>query len=163
MRPAVRGQTNRYNGKIKLGRGFTLRELREAGIKGVEYARSLGIAVDLRRKDTNNETLKLNAGRVKDYISRMILYPRAKGQYEKKPIVAEAKEEVLAGPDAKVQNTNKHVIPLPKPEVGYSWTNITKEMKETNAFKTLRTELKTSKGFYKRLEEAKKKAASGKK
>jgi large subunit ribosomal protein L13e len=163
LRPAVRGQTNRYNGKIKLGRGFTLRELREAGIKGVEYARSLGIAVDLRRKDTSNETLKLNSGRVKDYISRMILYPRSKGQYEKKPVVAEAKEEVLAGPDAKVQNTLKHVLPLPKPEVGYSWANITKEMKEANAFKIQRTELKTTKGFYKRLEEAKKKATSGKK
>jgi large subunit ribosomal protein L13e len=152
LRPAVRGQTNRYNGKIKLGRGFTLRELREAGIKGVEYARSLGIAVDLRRKDTSNETLKLNSGRVKDYISRMILYPRSKGQYEKKPVVAE-----------KVQNTLKHVLPLPKPEVGYSWANITKEMKEANAFKIQRTELKTTKGFYKRLEEAKKKATSGKK
>ena len=163
MRPAVRGQTNRYNGKIKLGRGFTLRELREAGIKGVEYARSIGIAVDLRRKDTSNETLKLNSGRVKEYLNRLVLYPRSKGRYEKKPQIAEAKEEVLAGPDAKVQNTHRHVIPLPKPEAGYSWTTITKEMKEANAFKTLRTELKTSKGFYKRLEEAKKKAASGKK
>jgi hypothetical protein len=107
--------------------------------------------------------LKLNSGRVKEYLNRLILYPRTKGVYEKKPLIAEAKEEVLAGPDAKVQNTHRHVIPLPKAETGYSWTTISKEMKEKSAFKTLRTELKTSKGFYKRLEEAKKKAASGKK
>jgi large subunit ribosomal protein L13e len=161
LRPAVRGQTNRYNSKIKLGRGFTLRELREAGVRGVEYARSLGISVDLRRKDTSTETLKLNAGRVKEYLSKMILYPRG-GRYEKKAPVAEAKAEVLAGPDAKAQNTNKHVIPLPKPEPGFSWTNITNDMKNAQAFKTLRTELKTTKGFYKRLEEAKKKAATKK-
>lgn len=146
-----------------MGRGFTLRELREAGVKGVEYARSIGIAVDLRRKDTSNETLKLNAGRLKDYLNRIILYPRKAGQYDKKPQTAEAKEDVLKGADAKFQNTHKHVIPLPTAEPGYSWTNITKEMTATNAFKTLRTELKTSKGFYKRLEEYKKKKAGGKK
>ena len=81
LRPIVRGQTNKYNTKIKLGKGFTEKELKEAGIKGLSYARSLGIAVDLRRKDTSKETLDLNAGRIKEYISRMILYPRN----EKKP------------------------------------------------------------------------------
>lgn len=115
LRPAVRGQTNRYNSKLRLGRGFTLRELKEAGVKGTEYARSIGIAVDLRRKDTANETLKTNAQRLKDYLSRIILYPRkhntTKGaKYEKKAPVAEAKAEVLGGPDAKYQNTTKSVI-----------------------------------------------------
>ena len=92
----------------------------------------------------------------------MILYPRVAGKYEKKAPVAEAKAEVLSGPDAKTQNTNPYVLPLPKSEAGYSWTNITKEMKDSLAFKTLRTELKTSKGFYKKLEDAKKKAANKK-
>ena len=68
LRPIVRGQTNKYNLKIKLGRGFTVKELKEAGIRGLSYARSLGIAVDLRRKDTSKETLDLNAGRIKEYL-----------------------------------------------------------------------------------------------
>ena len=76
LRPIVRGQTNKYNTKIKLGRGFTPKELKEGGVKGLSYARSLGIAVDLRRKDTSKETLDLNAGRIKEYLARMILYPR---------------------------------------------------------------------------------------
>ncbi len=156
MRPAVRGQTNRYNAKIKIGRGFTVRELREAGIKGVLYARSIGLAVDTRRKDTSNETLKLNAGRIKEYLNNLILYPR-KGKYDKKAIIAEAKPEVLNGPDAKFQNTHPHVIPLPKSEVGYSWSKITPEMTKDSAFKTLRTELKKANGFYERLEKSKKK------
>jgi len=48
LRPVVRGQTNRYNMKQKLGRGFTKKELVLGGVHGVNYARSLGIAVDLR-------------------------------------------------------------------------------------------------------------------
>jgi large subunit ribosomal protein L13e len=110
LRPAVRGQTNRYNGKIKLGRGFTVRELKSAGISGLEYARSIGIAVDLRRKDTSNEALKLNSGRLKEYLSKLILYPRRTNKPAKKPQHAEAKADVLAGPDAKYQNTHSQVI-----------------------------------------------------
>jgi hypothetical protein len=49
------------------------------------------------------------------------------------------------------------ILALPKQEPGYQWANVTKEMKDTNAFKTLRTEIKTVKGFYKRLEALKKK------
>ena len=52
LRPIVRGQTNKYNTKRRLGRGFTKKELESAGIKGLSYARSIGIAIDLRRKDT---------------------------------------------------------------------------------------------------------------
>ena len=64
----------------------------------------------------------------------------------------------MKNPDAQFQNTTKQVVPLPKPEVGFSWTNITKEMKDSSAYKTIRTEWKTASGFYKRLEAQKKKA-----
>ncbi len=130
-----------------------------------QYARSVGIAVDLRRKDTSNESLKLNEERLKEYLRKIILYPRkhASGyKYDKKAVIPEAKEEQLNHPDAKSQNTTKHVIPLPKPEVGYSWTNITKDMKDSSAYKTIRTEWKTASGFYKRLEAQKKKAQDSK-
>ena len=46
---------------------------------------------------------------------------------------------------------------MPSRESGLSWSKITKEMTSTSAFKTLRTELKTQKGFYKHLEMLKKK------
>ena len=155
LRPVVRGQTNKYNTKIKLGRGFTEKELKEAGIKGLAYARSLGIAVDLRRKDTSKETLDLNAGRIKEYLSRMILFPRKEGKTEKKPQVPEATGDKLKSAEATVQNTLKGVIELPKKEIGYSFAPITDEMKKKNVYQTQRKEIKTAKGFYKRLEKIK--------
>ena len=155
LRPIVRGQTNKYNTKIKLGRGFTEKELKEAGIRGLSYARSLGIAIDLRRKDTSKETLDLNAGRIKEYISRMILYPRNEKKPDKKPQVPEATADKLNSPEAKVQNTLKAVIELLKKEIGYSFAPITDEMKNKNVYQTQRKEIKTAQGFYKRLEKIK--------
>ena len=155
LRPVVRGQTNKYNTKIKLGRGFTVKELKEAGIRGLSYARSLGIAVDLRRKDTSKETLDLNAGRIKEYIARMILYPRKADKPEKKPQVPEATADKLNSAEAKIQNTVKGVIELPKKEIGYTFAPITDGMKKVNAYEIQRKEIKTSKGFYKRLEKIK--------
>lgn len=156
MRPAVRGQTNRYNSKIRLGRGFTRKELVAAGVNSLDYARSIGIAVDVRRKDTSNETLKLNANRLKDYLSRVILYPEKLESMLRNPLLPKPNPKFLQHQKLKTQNTHAQVLPLPKSEVGYSFTTITKEMKDNVAFKTLRTELKTSKGFYKRLEAIKK-------
>ena len=155
LRPIVRGQTNKYNTKIKLGRGFTPKELKEGGIKGLSYARSLGIAVDLRRKDTSKETLDLNAGRVKEYLARMILYPRNEKKPDKKPQVPEATADKLNSAEAKVQNTVKGVIELPKKEIGYTFAPITDDMKKVNVYETQRKEIKTAKGFYKRLEKIK--------
>ena len=108
LRPIVRGQTNKYNTKRRLGRGFTKKELESAGIKGLSYARSIGIAIDLRRKDTCSETLNVNTERIKNYISRIILYPRKKN--DKKPQVKEATQEQLNTPEAKEQNKSKVVI-----------------------------------------------------
>ena len=51
------------------------------------------------------------------------------------------------------------ILALPKSDVGYSWTTITKQMKDENAYKTLRTEWKKSRKFYEKLEAIKKKAA----
>ena len=155
LRPIVRGQTNKYNTKIKLGKGFTQKELKEAGIRGLSYARSLGIAVDLRRKDTSKETLDLNAGRIKEYISRMILYPRNEKKPDKKPQVPEATADKLNSPEAKVQNTLKSVIELPKKEIGYCFAPITDEIKNKNVYQIQRKEIKTAQGFYKRLEKIK--------
>ena len=161
LKPIVRGQTNKYNNKIRLGRGFTKEELKKAGILSLNYARSIGIAIDLRRKDTSNEAQTANVNRIKEYLAKMILYPRKKA--DKKAIVKEATEEQLKAPEAKEQNTCKCVIPLPKEEVGYTFAPITKEMKSANVYKTQRTEIKTAQGFYKRMEARKQKLAAKKK
>jgi len=161
LRPAVRGQTRRYNNKLTLGRGFTVAELKAAGIKGLNYARSIGIAIDLRRKDTCSETQKLNAQRIKDYVSRMILYPK-RNRPDKKPQVLEATSNQLKSGEAVQQNKTRAVIPLPKQESAFSFSTISKEMAADIVYKRLRKEWKDQTGFTRKLEARKKKAATKK-
>lgn len=75
LRPAVRAQTVRYNRKIREGRGFTLAELKEAGI-GKKEARGIGIVVDHRRRNLSEEGKALNVERLKVYKTRLIVFPR---------------------------------------------------------------------------------------
>lgn len=158
LRPAVRGQTRRYNNKLKLGRGFTLAELKASGIKGVNYARSIGITIDKRRKDTCSETQKLNVERIKEYITKIVLHPRKKPS--KNPQVLEATQDQIKQSQTQPQNLSKTVIPLPKKECAFSWGSITKDLKDQIVYKTLRKEWKEESGFNKKLEARKKKAAA---
>jgi ribosomal protein L13E len=89
LRPAVRCQTIRYNHRPRLGRGFTLAEIKAAGL-GVQFARSVGISVDHRRKNRNQESLELNKNRLLAYVNKLVLFPRN----EKTP-VTKAKSGIL--------------------------------------------------------------------
>ena len=82
LRPAVRGQTVRYNRKLREGRGFTLAELKEAGV-GRKEALSIGIAVDHRRRNLSEEGKKLNVERLQAYKARLIVFPRKAGKPKK--------------------------------------------------------------------------------
>jgi large subunit ribosomal protein L13e len=75
LRPAVRCSTIRYNHRTRLGRGFTLAEIKAAGL-GIQFARSVGVSVDHRRKNRNQESLDLNKNRLLNYINKLVLFPR---------------------------------------------------------------------------------------
>lgn len=75
LRPAVHPPTQRYNMRIRKGRGFTLEELKAAKISP-KVALSIGIAVDHRRKNRSAESLKLNTDRLRLYLSKLALFPR---------------------------------------------------------------------------------------
>lgn len=75
LRPAVRCPTFRYNMKLRAGRGFTLDELKEAGIRKKE-ARSIGISVDHRRRNRCVESLTVNTERLKLYKSKLVIFPK---------------------------------------------------------------------------------------
>ncbi|OAR02968.1 hypothetical protein LLEC1_07366 [Akanthomyces lecanii] len=75
LRPIVRCPTIKYNRKVRTGRGFTLTELKEAGIPR-PLAPTIGIAVDFRRQNLSEESLALNVARLKAYKERLILLPR---------------------------------------------------------------------------------------
>ncbi|XP_008469641.1 60S ribosomal protein L13-like isoform X1 [Diaphorina citri] len=75
LRPIVRCPTVRYHKRVRAGRGFTLEEIRGAGLNA-RFARSVGIAVDARRRSKSMESLQLNIQRLKEYKSKLIVFPR---------------------------------------------------------------------------------------
>merc|ERR1719414_2242748 len=71
LRPVVRPPTQRYNMKLRLGKGFTLEELKEAKIPK-KMARTIGIAVDHRRRNRCMESLQMNVERLNLYRSKLL-------------------------------------------------------------------------------------------
>mmetsp|Transcript_16022 Transcript_16022/g.26931 ORF Transcript_16022/g.26931 Transcript_16022/m.26931 type:complete len:136 (+) Transcript_16022:73-480(+) len=61
LRPVVHCSTQKYSSKIRAGRGFSLDELKEAGISK-KLARTIGIAVDHRRTNKSVEAMQVTKG-----------------------------------------------------------------------------------------------------
>merc|ERR1719407_439270 len=62
LRPVVHPPTQRYNMRLRLGKGFTLDELKAAQIPK-KLARTIGVAVDHRRRNHCEESLQTNVER----------------------------------------------------------------------------------------------------
>lgn len=75
VRPVVHAPTVKYNSKVRVGRGFSLAEIKAAGF-GKLQAKSLGIAVDHRRRNRSQEGLDANVARLREYHSKLIVFPR---------------------------------------------------------------------------------------
>merc|ERR1711874_13772 len=108
LRPVVRCPTFKYNTKVRLGRGFTLDELKAAGINK-KTARSVGISVDYRRRNLSMESLQQNVQRLKEYKSKLIVFPRKEGKPKKGDATPEELKlaKQLAGDVLPVENTFK--------------------------------------------------------
>jgi large subunit ribosomal protein L13e len=130
LKPVVRCPTKRYNGKIKFGRGFTLEELKEAGISAA-FAKTIGISVDHRRTNKSTESLTLNVARLNEYKARLILFPRKGAQTKKGD---SSKEECAEATQLKVP-----IIPLPKVSAdAVTLAPLTDDMKVFRPHSTLR-------------------------
>merc|ERR1719473_55511 len=75
IRPVVRGATVKYNSKVRIGRGFSLAEIKDAGLGKLE-AMSLGIAVDPRRRNRSVEGKQANVQRLREYRANLVVFPR---------------------------------------------------------------------------------------
>lgn len=73
LRPEVRCPTIRYNKKLRLGRGFTAEECAAAGLD-YKYARTIGVAVDLRRNNRNLESFNANVQRLTEYTGKITIF-----------------------------------------------------------------------------------------
>ncbi|ORX37361.1 ribosomal protein L13e [Kockovaella imperatae] len=127
LRPAVRCPSQRYNIRIRGGRGFTIAELKLAGIRKKE-AKSIGISVDHRRRNKSEEGQQLNVDRLKEYKTRLVVYPRKAGK---------AKKGDATGDDLTAHIT-RTALPLPTGYTAEKPRAIEDSEKEVEAFQTLR-------------------------
>jgi len=116
--------------KLREGRGFTLAELKEAGV-GRKQAKGLGIAVDHRRRNLSEEGKNLNVQRLKYYKDRLIVFPRNPGK-PKKGDTSDATELQA--------ETTKQLPAFPSPQTFEREPprSITGEEREFGAYRALR-------------------------
>ncbi|XP_077993315.1 large ribosomal subunit protein eL13-like [Glandiceps talaboti] len=108
LRPMVRCQTFKYHTKTRTGRGFSLEELKAAGIYK-KTAPTIGISVDHRRRNKSTESLQANVQRLKEYRSKLILFPKKAGQPKKGDSTEEELKMAtqLSGPVMPIQRVHK--------------------------------------------------------
>merc|ERR1712232_1528623 len=132
LRPVLHPPTQRYNMKLRLGRGFTLSELREAKISP-KMARTIGISVDHRRRNRCTESLQANVQRLGLHKSKLLIFPRKSGKKGvKKGDTPKSELQNVA------QNTLKEIIPVPKPALRVKARAITSEEKEKSVYKIMK-------------------------
>jgi len=129
LRPVVHPPTAKYNYKLRQGRGFTFAELKEAGVNRKE-ALTIGISVDHRRRNRSAESLQINVQRLKEYKSKLIVFPRKRN----KPKAGDAEVAELEQATQKVGP----ILPMPSAFAKEKPMVITDEMKEESVFHKLR-------------------------
>ena len=139
LRPVVHCPTQRYSAKQRLGRGFTLEEIKAAKLNP-SYARTIGIAVDHRRVNKCQESLDRNVARLEEYKKNLVVLKKG-----------DAAPEGVVGRGS--------VMPLVKPKDEIVMQDVTDEMKSFKAFTTMRLARKESKvqGYRVAVENRKKK------
>merc|ERR1712061_36292 len=130
LRPVVSCPTYKYNLKQRAGRGFTLEEVKAAGLSK-KFARTIGIAVDHRRRNKSVESLQLNSQRLKEFKSKMILFPINAKKPRKGDATAEEMSKAVQLAGTKVM-APKAVTKRPRAMA------ITADMQAFKAFQTIR-------------------------
>lgn len=131
LRPIVHGQTLKYNMKVRAGRGFSLEELKAAGIPK-KLAPTIGIAVDHRRRNRSLEGLQANVQRLKTYKAKLVIFPR----HAKKVKAGDSSVEELANA-TQVQGP---YLPIVREQPTIELVKVTNEMKSFKAYDKLRIE-----------------------
>lgn len=151
LRPVIRCPTNKYNMYVRLGRGFTPDELKEAGIT-VKTAPTIGISVDYRRKNRSVDAMQDNVQRLKEYKAKLLLFPKNAA----KPKEGDASKDDLS---MVTQHVGK-ILPIVKTTPSIEVRPITEEERNTQAYRALRIERSNAKYDGRRKKRAADKAAA---
>ena len=133
LRPLVTCQTQKFAGKVKFGRGFSLAELKEAKLTPA-FAQTVGICVDHRRHNKSADMQDANVKRLNDYKAKLILFPKHEGKLKKGEIADSSAEKVKAA----AQNKTTGVFGLPAVDKSLEKAALTKEMKAQKSYAKLR-------------------------
>ncbi|XP_074586341.1 large ribosomal subunit protein eL13z-like [Curcuma longa] len=146
LRPVVQCPTLKYNMKSRAGRGFTLEELKAAGISK-KLAPTIGIAVDHRRKNRSLEGLQANVQRLKTYKAKLVIFPRRAHKFKNGDSTAEelATATQVQGPVLPIVRNKPRSVELVK---------VTDEMKSFTAYAKLRVERMNQRQVGARLKKA---------
>lgn len=147
LRPVVRCPTRKYNSKVKLGRGFSLAELKAAKISA-KVASTIGISVDHRRTNKSQEAMDANVARLAEYKDKLVVFPKKSG----KKAVKKGDSPNSAKKDL-AQKADVNVLPAATPAV--TTGAVTEEMKEFKAYATLRHARNESRLFGLRIKKKK--------
>jgi large subunit ribosomal protein L13e len=160
--------------KTRRGKGFTIMELKNAGIKDPKFARTIGIAVDKRRRNHSEESLALNTERLKEYMGKMVLFPLKPKKVKKgkvRGVVSEcdaAKMKELSNRGVYLDKRGRAYMPKPK-QVGKDLLKAEEPRKLTDVEKKravvnfLRKVTRDKKSIGKRLKRQAKKEAKANK
>jgi len=138
LRPIVHCPTQKYSAKVRLGRGFSLAELKEAGLTAA-FAQTIGIAVDHRRINRSVEHLQANVERLKAYKGKLILFPK-KRLSKAKPVGLESSADECK----EATQLTGTILPLVKEKPTVVLGEITEELKNTSAVTTMKIARKES-------------------
>ncbi|MCL7028142.1 hypothetical protein MKW94_019234 [Papaver nudicaule] len=143
--PVVHGQTLKYNMKVRAGRGFSLEELKAAGIPK-KLAPTIGISVDHRRRNRSLEGLQTNVQRLKTYKAKVVVFPRRAGKIK---AVDSTPEEL-----ATATQVTGSFMPIVRERPAFDLLKVTDEMKSVKGYAKLRLERMNAKHVGKRAKRA---------
>jgi len=163
LRPSVACPTVRYNMKKRLGRGFTIEEIRAAGL-APRFAATIGICVDSRRRNQSEESLSTNTQRLKTYLSKLVLFPQQRAGKKSTPSKKQAPEASAADQKLGVQDRFGKVVPRPRDEKKARPANRKLSKKETSesAYKQLKKAISSVRFLGERMTRARKKEEKAK-
>lgn len=153
LRPIVQSCSNRYAGRPRIGRGFTLEEIAQAGLTR-QFARSIGVSVDHRRKSRTTESFQRNVARLKAYKEKLVLLPvNAKKVRKAAKGLTIADSTVKA--DTLTQNTHRQVVAVRGVVLREKSVKLSAPMKAFNPKVTIKQEWSNQRNAGKREKKAK--------
>jgi len=131
LHPVIRCPTQKHSSKTRLGRGFSLAELKAAKITP-QFANAVGIAVDHRRTNKSADSLLLNVQRLESYKAKLVVFPK-KGNKAKAGDTAESAVRSAA------TQSGKKLLAMPSKTIAaFEFAPVDDKMKQANAYQEIR-------------------------